>query len=45
MPKPKKPDRDSDARKLDKNARKPTSDDRILGLGKLISRKPPKPKK
>lgn len=43
MAKPaKKPGRDSDASKLDKNAKKPTADDRILGLGKLIGRKPPK---
>lgn len=38
----KKPTRDSDAERLDKAGKKPKSDDRILDLGKLIGRKPPK---
>lgn len=37
-----KPTRESDQAKLDRNAKKPKADDRILGLGKLIGRKPPK---
>jgi len=42
MPKKPNPDRESDARKLDKISKKPTAEDRILDLGKLIGRKPPK---
>jgi hypothetical protein len=38
-------DKHGDDKALDKNAKKPKADDRILGLGKLIGRKPPKPKK
>lgn len=35
-------DKDADDRALNKNAKKPKAEDRILGLGKLIGRKPPK---
>lgn len=42
MAKEPKPTRESDAKKLDKNAKQPKTEDRILGLGKLIGRKPPK---
>lgn len=42
MAKEKKPSRDSDASKLDKVSKKPDKTDRILDLGKLIGRKPPK---
>lgn len=38
-------DKDADDRALSKNAKKKSADDRILGLGKLIGRKRPKPKK
>ncbi len=41
MAKPKKNDRGADDKALDRNAKKPKPDDRILGLGKLI-RKPKK---
>lgn len=37
-------DKHGDDRALDKNAKKKSSEDRLLGLGKLIGRKPPKPK-
>lgn len=40
MAKDKRPDRESDARKLDKISRKPKAEDRILDLGKLLGRKP-----
>lgn len=40
MAKKPKPTRDSDQRKLDKNAKQKDSDDRVIGLGKLIGRKP-----
>lgn len=42
MVKEKKPTRDSDDKKLDKAGKKQTKEDRLLDLGKLIGRKPPK---
>lgn len=42
MTKPKKPTRDSDDAKLNKAGKGKTSEDRLLDLGKLIGRKPPK---
>lgn len=42
-----KPTRESDDRALDRNNRRSpgNADDRLLGLSKLVGRKPPKPPK
>lgn len=43
MPKKKnEPDRSSDDRKLNKNAKKPSADDRLIGMLRIIGKKPPK---